>query len=595
MSTQDKQAVPCSRLYALLVIFLLCSVALIARAVNLQVMETDFLQGQGEARFLREVDIPSTRGVISDRNGEPLAVSTPVDSVWVHPGEMLEYPENIIPLAHQLGANPEEIERNLTQRSNKEFVWMKRRLNPAVASKIADLHLPGVYLQKEYRRFYPAGEVTAHVIGFTNIDDIGQEGLELAYNNWLAGSPGSKRIIRNRKGEEVEEVALVRESDPGKDLHLSIDRRLQYLAYRELKSAVLKHGARSGSVVVLDVDSGEVLAMVNQPAYNPNDLNHEPGAMRNRAVTDVIEPGSVMKPFAIASVLEHGLASANTPVQTAPGYTVISGHTIRDHRNYGMLDVTGVITKSSNVGVTHLALQLTAEEMWDTYSRFGFGEATGTGFPGESAGVMRNYQRWRKLEQATISYGYGISATPLQLAQAYAAIANGGKLHQPAFILGANNPPIAVLDPRIAREIAAMLETVTGDEGTGKAARVANYRIAGKTGTSHKASASGYAASRYVSSFAGFGPASNPRLVTVVVINDPSGKDYYGGLVAAPLFSKVMTGAMRLMNIPPDNYPTMLANAKYSRKTVLDTAPSVEEDYGDTAEGVVENFTAEGR
>jgi cell division protein FtsI (penicillin-binding protein 3) len=544
----------------MLLIFLLSSIALIARAVNLQVMETDFLQGQGEARFLREVTIPSTRGVISDRNGEPLAVSTPVDSVWVHPGQLLEYPDNIKPLARLLGANAEDIERKLSQRANKGFVWLKRRLNPEVAAQISALDLAGVYLQKEYRRFYPAGEVTSHVIGFTNIDDIGQEGLELAYDNWLAGSPGSKRVIRNRKGEAVEEVALIKESQPGQDLHLTIDRRLQYLAYRELKSTVRQHGARSGSVVVLDVNTGEVLAMVNQPSYNPNDPEHDKDGMRNRAVTDVIEPGSVMKPIAITSVLENGLAAPTTPVETSPGYMVISGHTIRDHSNYGLLDVTGVLTKSSNVGVTRLALQLQPEQMWDTYSRLGFGEVTGTGFPGESAGVLRNYRRWRQLEQATISYGYGVSATPLQLAQAYAAIANGGKLRPPTFIQDANNPPISVIDTRIAKLVAAMLETVISNAGTGTRARVPNYRIAGKTGTSHKASASGYADSRYVSSFVGFGPASNPRLVSVVVINDPTGEEYYGGLVAAPLFSRVMTGAMRLLNIPPDNYPAMLAS-----------------------------------
>jgi len=545
----------------MLLIFMLCSVALIARAVNLQVMETDFLQGQGKARFLREVTIASTRGVITDRNGEPLAVSTPVDSVWVHPGQLLEYPEKIKPLADLLKANAEEIERKLTQRSAKEFVWLRRRLNPDLAGKIRVLNIPGVYLQKEYRRFYPAGEVTSHVIGFTNIDDIGQEGLELAYDSWLAGSPGSKRVIKDRKGQTVEEVELIKESDPGNDLHLTIDKRLQYLAYRELKSTVLKHGARSGSVVVLDVDTGEVLAMVNQPSYNPNDPGHDTDGMRNRAVTDVVEPGSVMKPIAVASVLENGVAFPETPVETSPGYTVISGHTIRDHNNYGLLDVTGVLTKSSNVGVTKLALQLEPEQMWDTYSRFGFGEATGTGFPGESAGVLRNHRRWRRLEQATIAYGYGISATPLQVAQAYAAIANGGKLRQPAFIQGSNNPPISAIDPEVANTVAKMLETVTTTKGTGSRARVANYRIAGKTGTSHKASASGYAAARYVSSFAGFGPASNPRLVCVVVINDPTGDEYYGGLVAAPLFSEVMTGAMRILNIPPDDYPTMLVNA----------------------------------
>ncbi|MDX2416336.1 MAG: penicillin-binding transpeptidase domain-containing protein [Xanthomonadales bacterium] len=568
MSKQNKNMIPSSRLYAMLVIFMLCSVALIARAVNLQVMETDFLQGQGKARFLREVKIASTRGVITDRNGEPLAVSTPVDSIWVHPGQVLEYPENIKPLAGLLNANAEEIERKLTQRSGKEFVWLRRRLNPDVAEDIRALNIPGVYLQKEYRRFYPAGEVTSHVIGFTNIDDVGQEGLELAYDSWLAGSPGSKRVIKDRKGQTVEEVELIKESDPGNDLNLTIDKRLQYLAYRELKSTVLQHGARSGSVVVLDVDTGEVLAMVNQPSYNPNDPGHDTDGMRNRAVTDVIEPGSVMKPIAIVSVLENGIAVPETPVETAPGYTVISGHTIRDHRNYGLLDVTGVLTHSSNVGVTQLALQLEPEQMWDTYKRFGFGEATGTGFPGESAGVLRNHRRWRRLEQATISYGYGISATPLQVAQAYAAIANGGRLRQPAFIQGSSNPPISAIDPDIANAVAKMLETVTTTQGTGSRARVANYRIAGKTGTSHKASASGYAAARYVSSFAGFGPASNPRLVCVVVINDPTGDEYYGGLVAAPLFSEVMTGAMRILNIPPDDYPSMLVAAGDSNSEV---------------------------
>lgn len=545
----------------MLLIFLLCSFALIARAVNLQVMEADFLQKQGKARHLREVKIASTRGVITDRNGEPLAVSTPVDSVWVNPGELLEYPEKIEPLADLINANADEIERKLTQRAGKEFVWLLRRLNPEVADRIRELDIPGVYLQKEYRRFYPAGEVTSHVIGFTNIDDVGQEGLELAYDNWLAGSPGLKQVTRDRKGQMVEEAELIRESDPGKNLHLTIDKRLQYLAYRELKSTVLQHGARSGSVVVLDAESGEVLAMVNQPSYNPNDPGHDTDGMRNRAVTDVIEPGSVMKPIAITSVLENGLAEPGTPVETSPGYTVISGHTIRDHNNYGLLDVTGVLTKSSNVGVTMLALQLEPEQMWDTYSRYGFGEATGTGFPGESAGVLRNHRRWRRLEQATISYGYGVSATPLQLAQAYAAIANGGKVRQPTFIQGSNNPPISAIDPEIARAVAKMLETVPTTEGTGSRARVANYRIAGKTGTSHKASASGYAAARYVSSFAGFGPASNPRLVCIVVINDPTGEEYYGGLVAAPLFSEVMTGAMRILNIPPDDYPAMLVDA----------------------------------
>jgi cell division protein FtsI (penicillin-binding protein 3) len=550
-----------SRLYAMLLIFGLSSVTLIARAIQLQVMETDFLQGQGKARFLREVSIPTTRGVISDRNGEPLAVSTPVDSVWVHPGELLQVPAQIEPLARILGADPDEMERKLTQRASREFVWLKRRLHPGVAAQIRELAIPGVFLQKEYRRFYPAGEVAAHLIGFTNIDDVGQEGLELAYNDWLQGESGSKRVIKDRKGRTVEEVELVRESEPGQNLKLTIDRRLQYLAYRELKRTVLKHGARSGSVVLLDTRNGEVLAMVNQPSYNPNQPSNDSSGLRNRAITDVFEPGSVMKPFAVLSALENGIVTPSTPVDTNPGYVYMAGYTIKDHHNYGLLDVTGVITKSSNVGVSKIALEIEPERMWDTYTRVGFGEATGTGFPGESAGVLRNHRRWRRVEQATISYGYGVSVTALQLAQAFSVIADHGRLRQPTLIFGATNPPMVVADETLVRQVAAMLETVPGPDGTGKQARVDNYRVAGKTGTSRKASASGYAA-RYVSSFAGFAPASDPRLVCVVIIHDPTGDAYYGGAVAAPLFSSVMAGAMRLMNIAPDDYQAVLALAE---------------------------------
>jgi cell division protein FtsI (penicillin-binding protein 3) len=560
LSRPRKQELHNSRLYALLLLFLLCSAGLFVRAVNLQVMETEFLQGQGEARFLREVDIPTTRGVISDRNGEPLAVSTPVDSVWVNPRQLLELPELIEPLARVLQADADVIERKLNQRSGREFVWLRRRLNPDTANRIRALEIPGVFLQKEYRRFYPAGEVTAHVVGFTNIDDAGQEGLELAFNDWLQGEAGRKRVIKDRLGRTVEEVELVREPQPGNDLQLTIDRRLQYLAYRELKRTVLRHGARSGSVVMMDLHTGEVLAMVNQPSYNPNKPGSDSDGLRNRALTDVFEPGSVMKPFAVTSVLEHSALTPSSPVDTTPGTLQISGHTIRDHRDYGLLDVTGVLTKSSNVGVTKLALDLTPEQMWDTYRRFGFGEATGTGFPGESAGVLRNHRRWRRLEQATISYGYGISVTALQLAQAYAVIANGGRLRQPTLIQGAINPPISVVDPRIARQVAEMLETVTGPVGTGSRARVPNYRIAGKTGTSRKASASGYA-NRYVASFAGFAPAGDPRLICVVVINDPTGEAYYGGEVAAPLFADVVSGALRLMNIAPDDYSALMVQS----------------------------------
>ena len=564
MKDRPEAMVRMSRVYALLVIFLLCSVGMIARAVNLQVMETEFLQEQGKARYLREVGIPTTRGIISDRNGEALAVSTPVDSVWVNPRELLQVPEKIRPLAQVLGADPDDIERKLNQRSAREFVWLKRRLHPETAAKVEALKIPGVSLQKEYRRFYPAGEVAAHLIGFTNIDDVGQEGLELTYNEWLSGEAGSKRVFKDRLGRTIEEVELIRAASPGNDLQLSIDRRLQYLAYRELKRTVLRHGAHSGSVVVLDSDTSEVLAMVNYPAYNPNKPGTEDSdGLRNRAVTDVFEPGSVMKPFAVTSVLEHGVAGAGTIIDTSPGTMRISGHTIRDTHDYGVLDVTGLLTKSSNVGVATLALELEPEQMWDTYNRYGFGEATGTGFPGESAGVLRNHRRWRRLEQATISYGYGVSATALQIAQAYAVIANDGRLRHPTFIREAINPAMSVVDPALARQVAAMLETVTGPEGTGKQARVANYRISGKTGTSRKASASGYA-NRYIASFAGFAPSSDPRLICVAVINDPTGDFYYGGQVAAPLFAEVVGGALRLMNVPPDDYSALMVQSTES-------------------------------
>jgi len=558
--SRSPHPVPVSRLYAFLLIFLLCSVALVARAVNLQIVDTEFLQDQGEARYLREVRVPNRRGNILDRNGEPLAVSTPVDSVWVNPKELLQTPEDIAPLAQVLGVEADEIERRLTQRSEREFVWLRRRLHPDVAAEIEALALHGVYLQKEYRRFYPAGEVTSHVIGFTNIDDVGQEGLELAYNDWLAGKPGLKRVIRDRLGRTVEHVEMVREAEPGRDLTLTLDRRLQYLAYRELKRTVLKHGARSGSVVLLDVKTGEVLAMVNQPSYNPNHADFDSDGLRNRAITDVFEPGSVMKPFAVASALETGRWTPTTPIDTTPGRINISGHTISDHHNYGPIDVTRLITKSSNVGATKIALDLEPAHMWDTYNRFGFGDVTGTGFPGESAGVLRNYKRWRRVEQATLAYGYGISVTVLQLAEAFAALADDGRLRRPSLVMGAQNPPISILDPKIANELVAMLETVTGPEGTGKTARVKNYRVAGKTGTSRKASAAGYA-SRYIASFAGFAPASDPRIVGVVMINDPSAGEYYGGLVAGPLFSTVMEGALRLLDVPPDDYATLVAQA----------------------------------
>lgn len=532
---------------------------LVARAVTLQVTDTDFLQSQGEARFLRQVAIPTVRGNILDRHGEPLAVSTPVASVWAHPGELLQAADRLPELAQLLDTQADGLERRLTQRADREFVWLRRRINPDLAEQVADLGIPGVFLQREYRRFYPTGEVSAQVLGFTNIDDVGQEGLELAYNAWLRGEPGAKRVIQDRLGRIVQDVELVRDARPGRDLQLTLDRRLQYLAFRALKAGVQEAGARAGTAVVMDVTNGELLAMVNFPSYNPNASTRAVGeGMRNRAMTDVLEPGSVIKPFAVAAAMEAGLAYPEMRIDTSPGTMRVSGHTIRDVRNFGETTLEGVLARSSNVGVVQLALSMDARHLWGLYSRLGFGSVTGTGFPGESAGVLRDYERWRKLEQATLSYGYGLSVTPLQLVRAVAAIADGGRLQQPSFISGAENPIQSVMDPALAGDLGLMLEAATGPEGTGGLARIPGYRVAGKTGTTRMVGTGGYE-SRYVASFVGFAPASRPRLAAVVVIHEPVGDRYYGGQVAAPVFGEVMGAALRLLNVPPDDLSTLVA------------------------------------
>jgi len=562
MSEGQKFNVPVGRLYAALLFLFLCSVALVARAVNLQVIDSGYLQDQGNDRFLRDVEIATPRGTVFDRNGEPLAVSTPVDSIGADPSRLLQEPDGIRELARILGTEADAMERRLTQKSKKRFIWIRRRLHPSVAEQVNALDLQGIEIRKEYRRFYPAGEVASQLVGFTNIDDIGQEGLELAYNDWLQGSPGVKRVIKDGAGRIIEHVEVVREAENGRDLRLTIDRRLQYLAYRELKSAVRKHGALSGSVVLLDVQTGEVLAMVNYPSYNPNNLerlNHE--GLRNRAVTDVFEPGSVIKPVMVASALETGRWKPTTPIDASPGWISLGRFTAKDHRNYGPIDLTRLLTKSSNVAAVKVARDLEPEHMWETYDRLGFGDVTGTAFPGESAGVLRSWRRWKRVEQDTIAYGYGLSVTALQLASAYAVIANDGLLRRPTLVMGADNPPESILDPVVAQQVAAMLETVTGPEGTGSRARVKNYRVAGKTGTSRKAASGGYREGRYVASFAGFAPSSKPRIAGVAVINDPNNGEFYGGAVAAPVFASVMTGALRLMNVPPDDYEKMIAGS----------------------------------
>jgi cell division protein FtsI (penicillin-binding protein 3) len=570
-----------ARLLSVLAVLCLGATALVVRAIDLQIVRKDFYQDQGDQRFLRDKVIPVSRGMIVDRNGEALAVSTPVESIWAQPAELLAQRERLPELARALGVDVESLAQRLAQRGDKEFVYLRRHLSPDVAADIMALDIPGVNVQREFRRYYPAGEMFAHVLGFTNIDDRGQEGLELAFDEWLAGTPGMKRVIQNRRGDVVENVELLAEPQPGQDLRLSIDRRLQYLAYRALKSAMTEHHAASGSVVMLDVRTGEILAMANWPSYNPNarGAGHV-DARRNRAVTDVIEPGSVMKAFTVAAALESGKFKPDTVIDTTPGTFLVVNHLVRDTRNYGAITVTRLLTKSSNVAAAKIALQLPNDHLYDVLHRFGFGESTGSGFPGESPAVLPAARGWGTLEKATISYGYGLSVTPLQLAQAYAALANGGRLRAPTFVAGAQTPDAAVLDPALARQIVDMLETVTQGDGGGIRAAVPNYRVAGKTGTSRKATTGGYE-SRYVSVFAGMVPASNPRLAAVVVVNDPRGDEYYGGLVAAPVFSELMSGALRLLDVPPDNLQVLDAST-------LPLAPAPESIDGDSpfAEGV---------
>jgi cell division protein FtsI (penicillin-binding protein 3) len=561
MTTPDKQPLYRFRSHFTLGLLLLAAVLLGWRIVDLHVVRHDFLQGEGDARSLRVVAMAAHRGMITDRHGEPLAISTPVDSIWANPQELLLAREHLPELARALKTDSDKLQQTLASRRGREFVYLQRHSHPDMAQKVVSLAIPGVSLQREYRRYYPAAEVAGHLVGFTNIDDEGQEGIELAYDDWLRGQPGSKRVLKDRLGRIVENVESIRVPQPGGSLALSIDRRIQYLAYSELKAAVQKHKARSGSAVVLDIKTGEVLAMVNQPAFNPNNRRHLRGdRYRNRVVTDVFEPGSTLKPFTVAAALESGEYSPSSQIQTAPGFYKVGTNTVKDSKNYGLIDVATVLQKSSNVGASKMALALTAEQQWDVLTRVGFGEITSSGFPGESSGLLTEHRKWRDIDRATLSFGYGISTTLLQLAQAYSVFATDGYLRPLSLqrvddVKSVTDNQQRVMNEDIAIQIRQMLERVVQPGGTATRAAVAGYRIAGKTGTVRKSGVGGYVEDRYLSLFAGLAPVSRPRLVMVVMINEPTNGDYYGGVVAAPVFSNVMAGALRLLNIAPDALP----------------------------------------
>jgi cell division protein FtsI (penicillin-binding protein 3) len=534
---------------------LVCAaLGLVWRAVELQLKDHDFLAGQGDARFTRVADITATRGTITDRYGEPLAVSTPVDSVWINPQELALASDQIPRLAKALKRDKTELARRLTSNLDREFLYLVRHMQPAEAQKIKALGIPGVYLMREYRRYYPAGEVAGHILGFTNVDDEGQEGLELAFDHWLAGEDGAKRVIQDRYGNIVQNVEEINAMRPGRNLVLSIDLRIQYLAYRELKAAIRDQRAKSGSVVVLDVQTGEVLAMVNQPTYNPNDRDQlKAKTYRNRAVTDIVEPGSSMKPFVVAAGLASGKFSEGSVIDTNPGYIKIGAKLLEDKNNLGAASLATILARSSNVGMTKLALALEPAQMWSTLNALGFGQVTTSGYPGESAGLLPHYSHWRPVGISSMSRGYGLSVTPLQIAHAHATVGAGG-LSRPVSFLRVDNAPAGerVLDERVARSLIHLLEAVVAPDGGGKLAAIPGYTVAGKTGTAWKATAGGYATDRYLAVFGGLAPASAPRLAAVVIIDEPGAGKYYGGDVAAPVFSGVIGGALRLLAVPPD-------------------------------------------
>jgi cell division protein FtsI (penicillin-binding protein 3) len=531
------------------------SLGLVARAIQLQLVQSAALKKRGDEETLRAVTIKAHRGEITDRTGEPLALSSPVDSIWAEPPLLNDNIDQLPRLAKALGQDQQALARHITSNLDRGFLFVARQLPPEQAERIMALGIPGLHVTREYRRFYPAGEVTSHIVGFTTIDDKGQEGLELGYDQLLGGEDGAKRVLQDRYGRYVEDVESIREARPGRDLATSIDLRIQYLAYRELKAAMKDYRARAGSAIVVDCDTGEVLAIVNQPSYNPNDREQlQPDLYRNRAATDIFEPGSSVKPFIMAAALASGQYRPDSEVNTSPGFLKVGIKTFEDEHNLGTIDLATILAKSSNVGTAIVALSLKPEQIWNTLTGLGLGQVTGSNFPGESAGMLSHYSHWREIGIATLSHGYGLSVTPLQLAHAYATIGAGG-IRRPITFERVTGPVAGerVMDTKVAHSLVQLMEHVVASGGTGTRAAVVGYRVAGKTGTAWKSFAGGYSTDHFMAVFAGVVPASHPRLATVIVIDDPSGDLHRAADVAAPVFSNVMSGALRLMDIPPDD------------------------------------------
>ena len=559
MPKKSVQAViPRWRYYLVMLILASLPILLLVKIAQLQILPSqergvDFLQHQGDSRAIRNITIPAYRGLITDRNGEPLAISTHVTAIVANPKNIQK--SDIERLSLALKISESQLQSRLQRYRNKSFMYLVQQLPNDEAEKILKLNISGVSGQQRYKRFYPAGEVTAQLVGFTNYLDIGQEGMELAYDDWLTGEPGKKKVVLDKNRRVINDISLIQAARSGEDLRLSIDLRVQYAAYRALKKAVKKHNAKSGSVVVLDVNSGEVLAMVNQPSFNPNDRSKlRQSSVRNRAITDLMEPGSTVKPFTVLAALESGQFSAQSRIDTNPGYLKVDYKTFVDPSNYGELNLAEVLTKSSQVGTTKVALALDPESTRDLFQRVGFGEVMGTGFPGETLGSLPAYRKWHPVTQATFAFGYGLSVSSLQLARAYAVLANDGLRKEISMVALDSEPEgLRVINAATTKEVRHMLRAASSHKGTGRRAMIDGYSVGGKTGTLHKVKVDGgYDDNRYMSVFAGLSPISSPRLATVVVIDEPRQGDYFGGLVAAPVFSEITGNALRLMQVTPD-------------------------------------------
>jgi cell division protein FtsI (penicillin-binding protein 3) len=543
----------------LLSVMLLSMLVLVARAVYLQILNKDFLQDKGEMQHVGTVDVSAYRGQILDRNGEPLAISTPVQSIWVNPRQLKDSEQDKIEQMARILSIPEfELKAILKKDAEKRFLYLKRQINPDLAEKVKGLDITGVYFEREFKRFYPAGAVSGHLLGFNNIDDVGQEGLEHGYEQILRGKIGKKQVIKDGKGQIIKDVENIEQAEAGHNLILTIDQRIQYLAYRELQNAMIQNKAHSASLVVLDAKNGDVLASVSQPAFNPNNRKElTSNRYRNRAMMDSFEPGSTVKPFVVAAALDGEYIDPNVSIETH-GVYMLGHHPVKDIHNYGTLDLTHALQKSSNIAMTKIAMTMPADYFWGVYNKLGFGESAGVGFPGETSGALLDYQNWHELDQAVLSFGYGVSTSILQLARAYTALADDGVVHSVTLLKRDEDPDAKrIFKPETARKVREMLEHVISKDGTAYLARVEGYRVAGKTGTVKKAAVGGYAEDKYISVFVGMAPASNPRFIIAIMVDEPTSGQYYGGLVAAPAFAKVMAGALRVYGVEPDGMDNM--------------------------------------